>query len=62
MAILASHAHLRDAIRVAIPSFINLLNDDGHFIRTATLSVLHKLADYVELCGAIGMILPSLVT
>ena len=36
---------LHGAIRIAIPSFVKLLTDDDGSIRSATLRVLHSLAD-----------------
>jgi hypothetical protein len=45
---------LHNAIRIAIPSFVKLLADDDGAIRSATLRVLHELADHGELqSGAI---------
>jgi hypothetical protein len=41
----AHKVRLHDAIRVAIPSFVKLLTDEDETIRSATLSVLHELAD-----------------
>jgi hypothetical protein len=36
---------LHEAIRVAIPSFVKLLTDDGEAVRSATLRVFQELAE-----------------
>jgi HEAT repeat protein len=41
----AREVRLRDAIGIAIPSFIKLLTDGDEPVRLAALRVLHGLAD-----------------
>ncbi|KIM27734.1 hypothetical protein M408DRAFT_163887 [Serendipita vermifera MAFF 305830] len=61
LASLAVYVELRDAIRLVIPSLIELLKDDNSEVRSTSVSTLAKLTLQVELRDAIKATIPSLI-